>query len=78
GGEYTRDEFDTFCKQEGIKRQFTTAYIPQQKGVAERMNRTLLERARAMLATASLEKSILGRSSQYRMLRDKSVTVNYS
>ncbi|GKA47032.1 gag-pol polyprotein [Tanacetum coccineum] len=28
GGEYTGDEFDTFCKQEGIKRQFTTAYTP--------------------------------------------------
>ncbi|GJU38495.1 retrovirus-related pol polyprotein from transposon TNT 1-94 [Tanacetum coccineum] len=57
GGEYTGDEFDTFCRQEGIKRQFTTAYTPQQNGVAERMNRTLLERARAMLATTSLGKS---------------------
>lgn len=57
GGEYTGDEFDTFCRQEGINRQFTTAYTPQQNGVAERMNITLLERARAMLATASLEKS---------------------
>ncbi|GKD14771.1 retrovirus-related pol polyprotein from transposon TNT 1-94, partial [Tanacetum coccineum] len=56
-GEYTGDEFDTFCRQEGIKRQFTTAYTPQQNGVAERINRTLLERARAMLATASLGKS---------------------
>ncbi|GJR00053.1 retrovirus-related pol polyprotein from transposon TNT 1-94 [Tanacetum coccineum] len=43
--------------QEGIKRQFTIAYTPQQNEVAERMNITLLERARAMLATASLEKS---------------------
>ncbi|GJZ19365.1 retrovirus-related pol polyprotein from transposon TNT 1-94 [Tanacetum coccineum] len=57
GGEYTGDEFDTFCRQEGIKRQFTTAYTPQQNGVAERMNKTLLERARAMLATARLGKS---------------------
>ncbi|GKA35499.1 retrovirus-related pol polyprotein from transposon TNT 1-94 [Tanacetum coccineum] len=57
GGEYTGDEFDTFSRQEEIKRQFTTAYTPQQKGVAERMNITLLEKARAMLATASLRKS---------------------
>lgn len=57
GGEYTGDEFDTFCRQEGIKRQFTTSYTPQQNGVADRMNRTLLERARVMLATAGLEKS---------------------
>ncbi|GKC45238.1 retrovirus-related pol polyprotein from transposon TNT 1-94, partial [Tanacetum coccineum] len=41
--------------QEGIKRQFKTAYTPQQNGVAERMNRTLLERARAMLATVELK-----------------------
>ncbi|KAK9169101.1 hypothetical protein Syun_001241 [Stephania yunnanensis] len=53
GGEYTGNEFDSFCKQEGIKRQFTTAYTPQQNGVAERMNRTLLERTRAMLSTAA-------------------------
>ena len=57
GGEYTSDEFDNFCDQEGIKRQFTTTYIPQQNGVAKRMNRTLLERTRAMLRTASLAKS---------------------
>jgi transposase InsO family protein len=57
GGEYTSDEFDNFCQHEGIKRQFTTAYTPQQNGVAERMNRTLLERTRAMLKTAGLGKS---------------------
>nr|GFA18236.1 Gag-Pol polyprotein [Tanacetum cinerariifolium] len=57
-GEYTGDEFETFCRQEGIKRQFTTAYIPQQNGVAERMNGTLLERSREMLASASLGKSL--------------------
>jgi hypothetical protein len=57
GGEYTSDEFDNFCQHEGIKRQFTTAYTPQQNGVAERMNRTLLERTRAMLKAAGLGKS---------------------
>ncbi|GJZ10491.1 retrovirus-related pol polyprotein from transposon TNT 1-94 [Tanacetum coccineum] len=56
-GEYTGDEFDTFYRQEGIKRQFTAAYTPQQNEVTEWMNRTLLERARAMLATTSLGKS---------------------
>ncbi|KAL4289723.1 hypothetical protein GQ457_14G011740 [Hibiscus cannabinus] len=57
GGEYTSDEFDDFCRNEGIKRQFTTVHTPQQNGVAERMNRTLLERTRAMLRAASLEKA---------------------
>jgi transposase InsO family protein len=57
GGEYTSDEFDNFCQYEGIERQFTTAYTPQQNGVAERMNITLLERTRAMLKAAGLGKS---------------------
>nr|KYP42748.1 Retrovirus-related Pol polyprotein from transposon TNT 1-94 [Cajanus cajan] len=57
GGEYIDGDFLAFCKQEGIKRQFTVAHTPQQNGVAERMNRTLLERTRAMLRTAGLAKS---------------------
>jgi len=48
GGEYTDGEFLAFCKQEGIQRHFTVAYTPQQNAVAERMNRTLTERIRAM------------------------------
>ncbi|KAE8706560.1 hypothetical protein F3Y22_tig00110392pilonHSYRG00195 [Hibiscus syriacus] len=57
GGEYTSEDFDDFCKKEGIKRQFTVMNTPQQNGVAERMNRTLLERTRAMLRDTVLEKS---------------------
>ncbi|KAH9701426.1 hypothetical protein KPL71_024990 [Citrus sinensis] len=57
GGEYTDGEFLAFCKQEGIQRQFTVAYTPQQNGVAERMNRTLTEWIRAMLRTAGLPNS---------------------
>jgi len=57
GGEYTSDEFDNFCQHEGIKRQFTMTYTPQQNGVAERMNKTLLERTRVMLKAAGLGKS---------------------
>ncbi|KAL3833987.1 hypothetical protein ACJIZ3_008723 [Penstemon smallii] len=57
GGEYTSNEFDNFCQQEGIKRQFTVAYTPQQNGVAERMNKTFLERTRAMSRTAGIAKS---------------------
>ncbi|GJT52998.1 retrovirus-related pol polyprotein from transposon TNT 1-94 [Tanacetum coccineum] len=70
-GEYIGDEFNLFCKQEGIKRQFTTAYTPQQNGVAERMNRTLLERARAMLATASLGKSFWAEAVNTAWKKDK-------
>ena len=57
GKEYTSEEFDNFCQQEGIMRQFTVAYTPQQNGVAEQMNRTLLEKTKAMLKTTDLAKS---------------------
>ena len=42
GGEYTSNEFSEFCKEEGVRRQLTTAYTPQQNGVAERKNRTVM------------------------------------
>ena len=49
GGEFISNEFDDFCKGKGIKRQLTTAHTPQQNGVAERRNRTIMEMARCML-----------------------------
>jgi transposase InsO family protein len=49
GGEFTSLEFNKFCEQHGIKRQLTTAYTPQQNGVAERKNRTVMNMVRAIL-----------------------------
>jgi transposase InsO family protein len=43
GGEYASKEFVNFCKDVGIKRELTTPYNPQQKGVVEQKNRTMLE-----------------------------------
>jgi transposase InsO family protein len=43
GGEYTSKEFVSFCRDVGIKRELTTPYNPQQNGVAERKNRTIME-----------------------------------
>nr|GEW26569.1 ribonuclease H-like domain-containing protein [Tanacetum cinerariifolium] len=45
---------DDFCSQKGIKRLFSNARTPQQNGVVERRNRTLIEAARKMLADAKL------------------------
>ena len=42
GGEFISNEFDDFCKGKGIKRQLTTAHTPQQNGVAERRNWTIM------------------------------------
>jgi transposase InsO family protein len=49
GGEYTAKEFVNFCKDVGIKRELTTPYNPQQNGVAERKNRTIMEAVKTMI-----------------------------
>ncbi|KAI5328241.1 hypothetical protein L3X38_027638 [Prunus dulcis] len=49
GGEYTSLEFSKFCEELGLERQLTVAYSPQQNGVAERKNRTVVEMARTMM-----------------------------
>ena len=54
GGEFRGNEFEELCKKCGIARQKTTPYTPQQNGVVERMNRTLMEKARSMLSGAEL------------------------
>ncbi|KAH9782721.1 Integrase catalytic domain-containing protein [Citrus sinensis] len=43
-GEYTSYSFLQVCQNKGIKRHFTVRHTPQQNGVAERINRTLLEK----------------------------------
>nr|GEZ35260.1 hypothetical protein [Tanacetum cinerariifolium] len=54
GGEYTNKEMDEFCSKKGIKRKFSNARTPQQNGVSEIRNRTLIKAARTMLADAKL------------------------
>ena len=49
GGEYTSKEFEAFCKDAGIRRELTTPYNPQQNGVAERKNRTIMEAVKTMI-----------------------------
>ncbi len=58
GGEYTSNEFERFCKTRGIIHETTVPYNPEQNGVAERMNRTLMESARSMLCQANLSPSL--------------------
>ena len=49
GGEYLLGEFDDFLKEEGIVSQLTAPGTPQQNGVSERRNRTLLDMVRSMM-----------------------------
>ncbi|GJR42560.1 reverse transcriptase domain-containing protein [Tanacetum coccineum] len=54
GTEFKNKEMNQFCERKGIKREFSVARTPQQNGVAERKNRTLIEAARTMLANSKL------------------------
>ncbi|KAE8680841.1 pentatricopeptide repeat-containing protein [Hibiscus syriacus] len=56
GTKYTDSQFLQFCKEHGIQRHFTVRKTPQQNGVAERMNRSLNERARCLRLNAGLPK----------------------
>ena len=53
GGEYTSKKFESYLKKEGIRHEVTIPKTPEQNGVAERMNRTLVEMTRSMLSDMS-------------------------
>jgi len=58
GSEYSSNQFKQFCSEKGVKLQYTIPYTPEQNGHSERMNRTITERARSMLADSNLPKSL--------------------
>jgi transposase InsO family protein len=49
GTEFKNSQIEGFLEEEGIKHEFSSLYTPQQNGVVERKNRTLLDMARTML-----------------------------
>lgn len=55
--EYCSKEFEEFLKTEGIKRRLTIPHTPQQNGIAERKNRTLVEMGRCMIIQSELPAS---------------------
>ena len=76
GGEYTSYELEYYLKKTGIKHETSVSYSPQQNGVAERMNRTLLESARAMVYHAGLSKQFWAEASNTAaFIRNRMVTV---
>lgn len=56
GGEFSSSYFKSFCIKKGIKIEYTVAYSPQQNGSAERLNRTLYNKARTMMTETCLPK----------------------
>jgi transposase InsO family protein len=49
GTEFKNTSFDQFCLEHGVDWQFLAPCVPQQNGVMERKNHTLVEMARMML-----------------------------
>lgn len=49
GGEFCSSNFTTYCEEAGILRHYTAPYSPQQNGIVERRNRTVVSMARSFL-----------------------------
>uniref|UniRef100_A0A0A9X817 Retrovirus-related Pol polyprotein from transposon TNT 1-94 n=1 Tax=Lygus hesperus TaxID=30085 RepID=A0A0A9X817_LYGHE len=60
GGEYSSNEFKKWCETKGIQIDYTNVKEPQLNGRAERLNRTLMNKTRALLFDSSMEKSFWG------------------
>ncbi|KAI3669032.1 hypothetical protein L6452_40251 [Arctium lappa] len=54
GTEFKNHDLNSFCEEKGIERQYSAPRTPQQNGVVERRNRTLIEAARSLLAYSKL------------------------
>ena len=57
GGEYLSKEFRNYLLENGIQQDTTTPHLSAQNGIAEQLNRTLVEHARAMLHQHQLPNS---------------------
>jgi hypothetical protein len=60
GGEFLAKVFAGVCEQAGIRRQLTAPFTPQQNGVVERRNRTVMEMARALLKSMKVPGRLWG------------------
>ena len=58
GGEFTSNAFNDYLQKQGTERRLTTADTPQHNGIAEALNRRLMERTRAILHQAGLPKNL--------------------
>lgn len=65
GGEFVSHEFSEFCEEIGIKRHLTTPYTPQQNGVVERRNRTLMEMTRSILKHMAIPNYMWGEATRH-------------
>jgi hypothetical protein len=60
GGEYINNQMERWCNNKGVIMRKTIPYHPEQNGIAERMNRTIMEKARCMLSSSNLPMNLWG------------------
>ncbi len=65
GGEYTSADFDWYLKEQGTERRLTMHDTPQHNGVAESLNRRLLEHVHAVLHHSGLPKHLWGEATLF-------------
>jgi len=57
GLEFCSEQWKKFCESEGIRHETMMVYTPEQNGVAERLNRTLMDLVRSTLHESGLPKN---------------------
>src|SRR5579859_1915641 len=57
GSEFRNTRVDELCDEKGVKHEFSSKYTPQQNGLVERKNRTLIDMARSMLSEYNVSDS---------------------
>ena len=65
GGEFVSKEFNPYCNETGIRRHLTAPYSPQQNGVVERRNRTLMEMTRSIMKHMSVPNYLWGEAARH-------------
>lgn len=68
GGEFMSQEFISYCAKNGINRHLTDPYSPQQNGVVECRNCTLLEMTRSLLKHMGVPNYLWGGGKQLDLL----------
>jgi len=79
GGEFNSGAFVVFCSDHGIKHNTTTPYTPQQNGVVERRNQTVVEMARCLLKSMGVPSKFWGeavRTAVYILNRSPTKSLN--
>lgn len=60
GGEFTSVTFGDYCAEKGVQRQLTAPYSPQQNGVVERKNQSVMSMARCLLKAKAMPSTFWG------------------